>query len=253
MPALDNSYWQERLRNRSGTRYAEAWRDRYIDGAWKRALRKAFSRMKGVRSVLDVGCGDGHIGSWLQQQFGVKVFGVDAYEWNGTNALHGFAVVDAEAKGAFRAVAGGKRFDVAMTTTVLAHTENWRAIVDNMIEVARYLVILENLQSPVPAWQVGLSYKRPLPWPELTELAKSRGLQLELWEPVTVIDTRLFKYLPTWLAHRVTAPLDWLATKWVRASDARQQLCVFKVPERGESAVTGGQAAATTGNPGERR
>ncbi len=251
MPALDNSYWQERLRNLSGTRYAEAWRDRYIDGAWKRALRRAFTRLKGVHSVLDVGCGDGHIGSWLQQQFGVSVYGVDAYQWQGSGELRAFSVVDAEAKGAFRRVAGGKRFDVAMTTTVLAHAENWRAIVENMLEVARYLVILENLQSPVPDWQRGLSYKRPLPWPELMEMATSRGLQLEMWVPVTVIDTRLFKRLPPWLAHGVTAPLDRFATKWVRAANARQQLCVFKVPEQLGSAVTHDRATTISATPGE--
>src|SRR5262245_12029603 len=116
MPALDNAYWQERLRTRVGTRYAEIWRDRYIDGAWKRALRKIFTEIDGVRSVLDVGCGDGHIGSWIQQQFGAKVTGVDAYSW-GADTLSGFFVVDAETPGAFRQLLSNGPFDVAMTTT----------------------------------------------------------------------------------------------------------------------------------------
>jgi SAM-dependent methyltransferase len=235
MPALDNAYWEERLRARVGTRYAEIWRDRYIDGAWKRALRKAFTSIEDVHSVLDVGCGDGHIGSWLQQEFAVKVVGVDAYRWAGTDELHAFSVVDAEAPGAFRNLLPSGRFDVATTTTVLAHSENWRAILDNMIEAARHVVILENLQSPIPMWQRDLSYKRPLPWPELMEVAKSRGLALQMWEPVTVMDTRLFRHLPTWLAHHVTTPLDWVATRWVRASRARQQLCVFRVPDSADS------------------
>jgi SAM-dependent methyltransferase len=231
MPALDNAYWQQRLRTGVGTRYAEAWRDRYIDGAWKRALHAAFSHIPSIESVLDVGCGDGHIGAWLQRRFDVRVFGVDAYNWGAENVLNGFSIVDGEEPGAFRPLVSARRFDVAMTTTVLAHSANWRAIFDNMIEAARYVLILENLQSPVPAWQQGLSYKRPVPWPELMEAADSRGLQLALWKPVTVVDTRLFRHLPAWLAHQITTPIDWAATKYVPASKGRQQICVFKTPE----------------------
>jgi SAM-dependent methyltransferase len=231
MPVLDNAYWQERLRTHAGTRYAEVWRDRYIDVAWKRALRRVFTARRDVRSVLDVGCGDGHIGVWLQRQFGVRVVGVDAYPWEGTSALHAFSLTDVEAPVTFRElVARHGRFDIAMTTTVLAHAANWQAVLANMIETARHIVILENLQSPVPQWQRGLSYKRPLPWPELMEVAHGHGLTLEKWLPVTVVDTRLFRRLPAWFAHLATTPLDWAATRWVPPSRARQQICVFGVP-----------------------
>ena len=210
MPVRDRSHWEPRLTWREPCHYGEPWLDWYADVTRKAALRAIWPG-RGL-SVIDVGGGDGRLALWLRRYYKVRIWGLDAYAWPGADGrFHGLVVGDAEAKSTWQeldARAGSALWDVALYVTSLPFMTDWRAALALGAARSRRVLVLENLQQPTPRWQVGWPEKEPITFDQLVTEAALVGLRVERTRCVTVLDRRLFLWLPAWVAAVVSVPID---------------------------------------------
>lgn len=223
MPALDETFWKTRTRWTQPCHYNEFWQDLYARTVRRAAVERLFpcydvtTHTKTAR-VLDVGCGDGRFGEWVSQRFDVEVTGMDVVEYDGVRErLFHFERGDAERAGALSFQLG--TFDVALLITVLPFVRDWGKALQGLMNAARFVLIVDNLQFPPPAWQEGLAYKQHIPLPQLLETADALGYAIDRVEPVNVLDRRLFLAMPQRLyalAFGVTTAVDLLLVRLVR-------------------------------------
>lgn len=165
-----------------------------------------------MKRVVDVGCGDCSLDVWIEKQFDVEVWGVDAFEWPGARRLNRFTHADAEELSQVRPLCAWEP-QLAIAVTSLPFMADWRNVVAQMCGLARRVLVLDNLQTPTPPWQKGLPEKEPIELPELIEEFGSWGFVAARCVCVNVLDRRLFLRLPYWLAFGVTLPVDLLLAR----------------------------------------
>lgn len=210
MPAKQEAHWTERLGWSRPCHYNDGWLDTYADLVRKAALNRVFPG--NVRRLVDIGCGDGSLDLWLEQEFDVQVWGVDVFPWPGAQRLERFTVLDAEELLSAEEL-GAFEPQMTMAVTSLPFMEDWRGVVEQMCGLAPRALVLENLQTPAPPWQKGLPEKEPIELPELIEEFSLWGFTPARCVCVNVLDRRLFLRLPHWLAFAVTLPVDLLLAR----------------------------------------
>jgi SAM-dependent methyltransferase len=239
MPLLDNRFWFRRRASLHPCHYQDRWLDTYADLVRKLALLRIFPRWDadstvalstdGKRRVLDVGCGDARLSAWIARSFGCRVWGVDAIDWPGaSDRLAGlFTVLDAEKMSEDR---GLRMFQphVAVAVTSLPFMRDWRLAVGEMCRLAERVLVLDNLQTPAPAWQRGLGYKEPIEMPALVHEFARHDFRLERWAGVNLLDRALFRRLPAPLAFLITLPLDAALAFVVPARRCRYAAVLFR-------------------------
>lgn len=233
MPVRDLGHWASRVGQAAPCHYGDRWLDLYADWIRKSAVRRIFPA--GVRSVLDVGCGDGRFGAWIESQFRCQVTGVDCFDWPGARERVEFVLGDAERlRDRFQPLS----FDLATCVTVLQCTQDWRAAVQEVTAVARSVLVVENLQTPTPPWQRGLPEKGPIEFPPLVAEFRSQGFFLSTAVCVNLVDRRGFPPMlpvPRWCAPACcvgTFVVDWVLSRCVQPERGRYAAVLFERLER---------------------
>lgn len=224
MPVKDVSHWTDKLGLTDPCHYQERWMDRYAATVRKLAVRRIWPRE--AIDVVDFGCGDGKFGQWASDEFHCKVTGVDPFDWPGAaDRLHRFKVADAE-----RLDARVGRWDLSMAITSLPFMSDWRNGTKAMRSVSRLALVVDNLQTPTPPWQKGLSEKDPIELPQLVADFVNAGWTVRRCYAVGVVDRRLFlkKWIPRPLAFGVTLMLDRVLSRFVGANRARYAAVLFE-------------------------
>ena len=226
MPQLDPFFWDVRRGSPSPCHYEERWQDWYATVMRRWGIRRILHGEK-VQFVLDVGTGDGQMAEWLQKRFGYVVMGIDATDFHATGKMWMFKRLDIETLDRKELPA---RPDLATAITVLPFTADWKEAVRRMCNSATLVLVVDDLQSPAPPWQQGLSYKRPLTFEDVLAEFKLNGLYLKKHLGVNWLDRRLFFKSPKWLYPLVavlTVLVDQVVIRVLRPGRCRYQAVLF--------------------------
>jgi SAM-dependent methyltransferase len=232
MPPMSTTYWAEKS-GRTGT---VSYRNRWLDGYWERIRRFAVAEPFGwvvddlekafpnrLIRALDLGCGDGSFTNWMaSRSLGrIRWIGADFYWYGGQSfdamsAMSFMSGVDAEqADQHFTPDA----FDLVTLNGVLECVDNWQKALSNALLIAPRVLLVEDLRTKVPPYQLGLDYKHAISWPEFVAHLKERDdVEVIGFRPVTVIDRALFVRMPErlWpLVMVASLAIDAVLTRWL--------------------------------------
>ncbi len=232
MPPMSTTYWAEK----SGRPGTVSYRNRWLDGYWERIRRIAVAEPFGwvveelitaypdrLLRALDLGCGDGAFTNWLaSKSLGrIRWIGADFYWYGGQSfdalsAMSFMSGVDAEQADQHFAP---DAFDLVTLNGVLECVDDWQKALDVALTIAPRVLLVEDLRTKVPSYQLGLDYKHAISWPEFIAHLKERGdVELMGFRPVTVLDRALFVRTPQRLWPLVmagTLAIDAALTRWL--------------------------------------
>lgn len=230
MPIKDAEYWGARTGLDNPCHYLDPALDWYADVVRKNGIRRVWpDSVRPGDWVLDVGCGDGRMGAWLRQEFGVKVCGLDAFEYQGARErLDRFVCVDAE-KMVDRLFY--EQFDLAIAITSLPFMADWKFCVAQMCVLSRQASIVENTQSPIPEWQKGHKQKTPFALMELRSAFANWNLYPHESTAINVVDRMWLMGASAWTKWPIllaTLLVDTYAYLVVEPDDARYTATLFR-------------------------
>ncbi len=191
------------------------WLTRYRLTMRHLAVERLFPRydaplMRKTTRVLDVGCGDGRFGAWVEEQFRVEVTGIDLVDHPGVrDRLSYFERRGAEGIKFFPFPYNS--FDLALLVDVLPSLKDYRRVLSSLRDFSRFVLIVGEMQTPAPAHQPGQPHLRHVPLPQLLDDAKAIGYEVDEIAPVTILDRQLFGMMPHALqavAYAASALLD---------------------------------------------
>lgn len=232
MPPMSATYWAEKA-GRPGT---VSYRNRWLDGYWERIRRFALTEPFGwvvddldqafpnrLIRALDLGCGDGAFTNWLaSKSLGrIQWIGADFYWYGGQSfvALSEMSFMSGvDAEQADHHFAQDSR-DLVTLNGVLECVSDWKKALNVALTIAPRVLLVEDLRTKVPSYQLGLDYKHAISWPEFVAHVKERGdVEVIGFRPVTVIDRALFNRTPErlWpLVMVASLAIDAVLTRWL--------------------------------------
>lgn len=227
MPAYNEAYWEGRAARGEVAPWGR-WLDLEHGIVLRWALWRAWPR--GVRRVVDVGCGAGRWSSWMARRFGCQVLGTDQFDWSGRPPGLPFVKQDAEmldACGEIRAWGP----DLATSINALTCMTDWRKAVAAHCRVAPRVLAFDNFQTPTPEWRQSLVHRQPIEVPELVAAFEQQGFVLRRAVAGDVMHRRLFVATPRWLAPAVmalSAAIDVTVSLAVSPRRARHSALLFE-------------------------
>ncbi len=103
----------------------------------RRQIEILAKELGGVKSILDVGCGNGRIGLGLKQRLGAKVIGID-------KILQPKVAIEARVYGGERLPYKDNSFDVTLLVDVVHHEVEQIALLKEARRVARKFVLVKD-------------------------------------------------------------------------------------------------------------
>jgi SAM-dependent methyltransferase len=209
MPAESESYWAGRAEAGEGaTWYMDRWKDLYAKALIRFCVRRFLPGLVGRGGlVLDVGCGDGWLSRWMAARLGVKVVGVELFDY-GVDPKPSESVrlcfgVDIEEL-AWWCKKEKLEPDCAVVSSVLECTSDWRKALREILKSCGKVLLFEDLRLWPAPYQAGRSYKSVITWPdfllELNATAKELKGDVEIRSHVgNVLDRVLFVRTPRFL------------------------------------------------------
>ena len=199
MPLKSREHWERRF-GESNPNWSG---DRWLDIAHGRALRSGLKRIwpDDASRVLDVGAGDGRVGRWVKDRMGVKVRALDEVEFPSVRARLGPPILCDAERMHWNSEVRLLSPDMVMMVNSLTCTMNWRQMLSAAFEATqRYVLVLDNLQTPTPEFRKGLPHVFPVELPELVKLATRRGASpVVRMRTVDVFHRRMFLKTPKWV------------------------------------------------------
>lgn len=226
MPRLSEMYWRLRWLRMDGLHYGNRWEDRYADVMRKHAIGRVWP--KDVRYVLDAGCGDGRFGLWLGKKHKVTVMGADVQPWGAERRLPLFQLGDMEM---LHKLKWPVKPDLVLMVTSLPFVRDWVKAFDNACRAAPRILLIDNLQDPVPSWQRGANYKHHLTFAQVAKEAEAMSFRVAKHVGATFLDRRLFVHIPKKmypLAMMASLTMDPLLVRFMPASRWRYQAVLFE-------------------------
>lgn len=198
MRVRDEQFWQERLEAKESFNYLDPLMDRYAMIRKMVAIPKVFP--KSARTMVDVGCGDGLLGSWLAREMNVEVSGFDPYldklDLRGAMTMKRVAKVDAE----HAHTLGWGTFDVALAVGSITCSATPMDALRAITYLSDQILLVDNTQDPTPPWQT-MEHRQHIPWSAFGRMMDTVGYELVKATTATVLDRRLFLKLPSPVAY----------------------------------------------------
>lgn len=217
MPAKDDSFWKNRIASgvADPCHYEDPYTNWYAGQVRKAGIKRAWPKSLTYPAVLDVGCGDGRMSQWMILNFGATVVGTDPFLYPGVDhRVTKFVQADAEH---LSSALKDWEFPLATAITSLCCMEDWQAALDQIVQLADRLLVVENTQTPTPPWKEDVPQLHHIEYNDLTVAMDRLGYSVENQTVVNILDRALMVSLPprlllpamvlTWVVDRFISPL----------------------------------------------